>query len=201
MWPLFQHQWLPELWYFWNEFVPGRRLGHTQLVYLHNQIISLSPYNFQSVFFQSVGPPALPPPSQKKQRQIPWLCWFPNKGPFVFCLLSLCWGLVFLVRRKCHPPKKPCKNEMQKFGRGKKSGETLSLFYRYESPICLFHLHGWNCQLLSLKLTANAPEQMVVGRLRSFWKSLLSFPMITQMLHVGNIYLHFPLNVAIFHLM
>ena len=23
----------------------------------------------------------------------------------------------------------------------------------------------------------------------------------TQMLHVGNIYLHFPLNVAIFHLM
>ena len=24
---------------------------------------------------------------------------------------------------------------------------------------------------------------------------------VTQMLHVGNIYLHFPLNVAIFHLM
>ena len=27
------------------------------------------------------------------------------------------------------------------------------------------------------------------------------FPNISQMLHVGNIYLHFPLNVAIFHLM
>ena len=24
---------------------------------------------------------------------------------------------------------------------------------------------------------------------------------VTQMLHVGNIYLHFPLNVAIFHLL
>ena len=43
-----------------------------------------------------------------------------------------------------------------------------------------------SCQELNWKTSVGVHIQIVI---------------YTQMLHVGNIYLHFPLNVAIFHLM